>query len=346
MKDNLFDIDKYLLDDDFSPEKYIWLNYKTGVITTNYYDQKIDQDTLDFPSSILHQKSYDAKGLLKYMMIYLDRGFIKFNHYESKSLKGTKQHFYRVSIIYPSDYPESKVVQYASTLNLTPPKNEYGVAILAQDSNGFKLLYQDSTKAMPDISMNYPKEFRPNIKKITDSLNEESKGLYLFSGVPGTGKTSFVNYLANTVSKQFIYIPNTMVNSLDNPTFIDFLSNFSNSVLIIEDAEECLKTRGSGNTGMVSTILNITDGLLGEILKIAIIATYNADDKIIDPALLRKGRLKHKHYFDKLSVEDAQELVEKLELKLTVDKPMSLGDIYNHEEESYTNNTPTKMGFV
>jgi hypothetical protein len=345
MRDNIFDIDKYILEDEFSPEKFIWLNYKTGAISNSFYEQMVTEDDLNSLGGILIQKSYSSKGVLNNMFIYLDRGFIKFSYYDYKMFKGEKQNFYRISTTYPEDYPESKVAQYKDTLQLTPSKNDYGVAILAQDSNGFRLLYQDSTKNMEDISMNYPTGFRPNIKKIVDNLNEESKGLYLFSGIPGTGKTSFVNYLANTVNKQFIYIPNTMVNSLDNPSFINFLSEHGNSVLIIEDAEECLKSRGSGNTGMVSTILNITDGLLGDILKIAVIATYNADDKIIDSALLRKGRLKHKHYFDKLPVEDAQALANKLGLKITINNPISLGDIYNYEEESFTN-APSKMGFV
>jgi len=344
MREDLFNLDKYSVEEEFNPEKYIWINFQTAFITRNFYNQMVNEDELNQLGGILMSKEYNSKGFLTSALIYLDRGFIKCSYYDYKFLKGEKKLFYRINVTYPDDY-ESEVINYIKTLQAESDKNEYGVAILAQNSDGFKLIYQDGSKNIPDISMNYPTTFRPNIKKIQDSLNEESKGLYLFSGIPGTGKTSFVNYLANTVNKQFIYIPNTMVNSLDNPSFINFLSEYSNSVLIIEDAEECLKTRGSGNTGMVSTILNITDGLLGDILKIAVIATYNADDKIIDSALLRKGRLKHKHYFDKLPIDDAKALAEHLELKIDIDKPMSLGDVYNHEEENYSN-TPTKMGFV
>ena len=112
-----------------------------------------------------------------------------------------------------------------------------------------------------------------------------------------------------------------------------------------KEIQEYIKSNPTLNSTQLSTILNITDGLLGDILKIAVIATYNADDKIIDSALLRKGRLKHKHYFDKLPIEDAKALAEHLKLKIDIDKPMSLGDVYNHEEENYSN-TPTKMGFV
>ena len=344
MREDLFNLDKYSVEEEFNPDKYIWINFQTASITRNFYNQMINEDELNQLGGILMHKEYNSKGILTSAFIYLDRGFIKCSYYDYKFLKGDKKFFYRINVTYPDDY-ESEVIEFIKTLKDDSDKNEYGVAILAQNSDGFKLIYQDGSKSISDISMNYPTLFRPNIKKIQDSLNEESKGLYLFSGIPGTGKTSFVNYLANTVNKQFIYIPNTMVNSLDNPSFINFLSEYANSVLIIEDAEECLKTRGSGNTGMVSTILNITDGLLGDILKIAVIATYNADDKIIDSALLRKGRLKHKHYFDKLPIEDAKALAEHLKLNIDIDKPMSLGDVYNHEEENYSN-TPTKMGFV
>jgi hypothetical protein len=345
MREEIFDWSKYEVEGDLSFRKFIHTNYNCGIINKLHFNKKLTEEQIDSWGGISMLKHYNSKGVFNHGSLYLDKGFIEINFQDSKSVKGVKQNFFRIAYYYPDNYPQSKVNDIYNSLTEEITSNDYGVAILAQDQSGFKLIYQDTSIVEQDISCNYSKDFRKDISKIKHDLENYSKGLYLFSGLPGTGKTSFVNHLANTVNRQFIYIPNTMVNSLDNPSFINFLSDHSNSVLIIEDAEDCLKVRGTGSTGMVSTILNITDGLLGDILKISIVATYNADDKLIDPALLRKGRLKYKYYFDKLSKEEAQELADKQGLKVTITKPMTIGDIYNFEEESFIS-APYKMGFA
>lgn len=346
MREEIFNWSKYEVDGELSHTKFIHINYSCATIEKSYFNKYLTEDQMNSWGGIWIKKHYNQKGLFSYGTMYLDRGFIDISYQDSKSVKGVTQMYYRISFYYPEDYPESKINEVYNSFSAEVELNDFGVAILASDKNGFKLIYQETSIVETDISYNYAKAFRGDIPKIKHDLDNYSKGLYLFSGLPGTGKTSFVNYLANTVNRQFIYIPNTMVQSLDNPGFINFLSDHSNSVLIIEDAEDCLKVRGTGSTGMVSTILNITDGLLGDILKISIVATYNADDKLIDPALLRKGRLKYKYYFDKLSIEEAQELADKQGINLKVEKPMTIGDIYNNEEVSFTKDSPLKMGFV
>lgn len=345
MREELFKFDKYVFEGEYQCTKFLALNYDTGVEKRVAYSQKLTNEDIESFKGVFLIKSYNTKGQITDAVIFKDRGFLKISFSETRTLKGNTHYLYRISCYYPDNYPDSEFNQYFKTIK-PEDKNEYGVAILAQNNQGFKLIYQDAGIAAKDIEDNYPESFAKEIKNIEAGLSEDTKGLYLFSGPPGTGKTSFVNYLANKISRQFIYIPNTMVNSLDDPGFIEFLSNHPNSVLIIEDAEDCLKSRTTGNSGMVSTILNLTDGLLGEILRISVIATYNADDKIIDPALLRKGRLKHKHYFDKLPVKEAQALMNKLGLKVKVTEPMSLGDIYNYEDQDYGKPTTAKMGFV
>ena len=346
MREDIFDWSKYEVEGELNATKFIHTNYKCAVMEKISYNKHLLEEEMDSWGGIWIKKHYNTKGIFSYGTLYLDRGFASINYQDSKSVKGVKQLFYRITFSYPEDYPQSKINEIYNSLSEVATSNDYGVAILAQDQSGFKLIYQETGIVEQDISFNYSKSFREDIPKIKNDLENFSKGLYLFSGLPGTGKTSFVNHLANTVNRQFIYIPNTMVSSLDNPGFINFLSEQSNSVLIIEDAEDCLKTRGTGSTGMVSTILNLTDGLLGDILKISVVATYNSDDKLIDSALLRKGRLKYKYYFDKLSIEESQELADKQGIKIKVEKPMTIGDIYNTEETSFTQNSPTKMGFV
>jgi len=127
---------------------------------------------------------------------------------------------------------------------------------------------------------------------------------------------------------------------------IPFLIDNSDSILFIEDAERVITDRNTGGTAGVSNILNITDGILSDMLNIQIVATFNMDKKKIDEALLRKGRLIAEHKFDKLSIEESNKLVNHLKIKdFVATKPMTLTEIYNVNEEEFKSEEKTKIGF-
>ena len=88
-----------------------------------------------------------------------------------------------------------------------------------------------------------------------------------------------------------------------------YLISNSNSILVIEDAEELIVSRDQKRNSNLAMILNMTDGILGESLGIQIIATFNTDLKNIDPALKRKGRLKSSYEFKPLESEKANQLL-------------------------------------
>ncbi len=101
-----------------------------------------------------------------------------------------------------------------------------------------------------------------------------------------------------------------MAEMLSEPSFIPFLMDHRNSILIIEDAERVISDReGNGSPAGVSNILNLTDGILGDCLNIQVIATFNMKKEKIDQALLRKGRLIAEHKFEKISVEKKNKIL-------------------------------------
>jgi hypothetical protein len=178
----------------------------------------------------------------------------------------------------------------------------------------------------------YEPEFKPMHKHIVDSLNKNESGLYLFHGDPGTGKTTYIKYISSLVKREMIYVPTSFIEHLADPSFLPALLHKKESVLIIEDAEKALLAREPGDShssSLVSSILNITDGIMANVFNIAIIATYNSPRQSIDKALLRKGRLKAEYRFDKLSIETAQKIMNNVNPDYTVTEPMALADIYN-----------------
>ena len=85
---------------------------------------------------------------------------------------------------------------------------------------------------------------------------------------------------------------------------------------------------------LITPILNISDGMLGDSLQLKFICTFNTDINNVDEALLRKGRLSLKYEFKKLSKERVQKLFDKLNIEAIATEDMSLCDVYNYETET------------
>lgn len=199
-----------------------------------------------------------------------------------------------------------------------------------------------------DIELNYGKKFNKIHKTIVKRLNNNNdKGIILFHGEPGTGKTSYIKYLTKLLDKKILFIPPTMAEALSEPSIIPFLLENKNSILIIEDAERVIADRETQGTSMgVSNILNITDGILGDCLNIQIIATFNSSRDKIDKALLRPGRLIVEHKFEKLDVESTNKLFKYLKIEKESNDEMTLADIYNINVDIHKSENKTKkIGF-
>ena len=195
----------------------------------------------------------------------------------------------------------------------------------------------------------YEPEFVPVHEKIVENLNKNESGLYLFHGDPGTGKTTYIKYLSSLVKRDLIYVPTSFVDFIADPSFLPALLHKKHSVLVIEDAEKALLAREPGDaSSIVSTILNITDGIMANVFNIAVIATYNSPRQAVDKALLRKGRLKGEYRFDKLTIPTAQKIMDKIKPGYVVEEEMSLADIYNVDVENCDSkdlNQEKRMGF-
>ena len=216
-------------------------------------------------------------------------------------------------------------------------ERENNIALVIQTNRGYDTTTFELPKQKLDIELGYGKGFKPIHEKIIHKLNEpKSKGLVLLHGTPGTGKTHYLKYLASKIkNKRVLFIPPFLADFITSPEMTPFLIQNAGSVLFIEDAERVITDRNTGGGNGVSNILNITDGILSDILNIQIVATFNMDKAKIDSALLRKGRLIAEHKFDALTIEDAQALIYHLGFEHITDKPMTLTEIYNLSEVEY-----------
>ena len=228
------------------------------------------------------------------------------------------------------------------------PKKENNISLIVQTRHGYDTQTFDLPKQKLDLDHNYGSSFTPIHDKILSTLNQKKgKGLVLLHGEPGTGKTHYLKYLASKIKdKKVMFVPPYLVDFITSPEMTPFLIENSDSILFIEDAERVITDRDTNGANGVSNILNLTDGILGDILNIQIVTTFNMDRKKIDTALLRKGRLIAEHKFDKLNVDDANKLIKHLGMDHITTDDMTLTEIYNLQEIEYkAEETKRKIGF-
>lgn len=221
------------------------------------------------------------------------------------------------------------------------------IYLLIQDMDmGLNLKPFELRKSEIDLVRNYNDDFAGFHEKITERLNKQNeKGILMLHGKPGTGKTTYIRYLASNIDKKMIFIPPDYAYKIASPDFLSLLMDHPNSILIIEDAENVIEQRQGSNNAAVSNLLNIADGLLSDCLSIQIICTFNTDISKIDNALLRKGRILGKYEFKPLKKEKARQLINYLQLAYKPDKEMTLAEIYNIYEEDYVPEQKNRIGF-
>lgn len=223
--------------------------------------------------------------------------------------------------------------QFCNQLINVPEERIPTITLIGKNNHGFEAFSKPIKKYDTEFSLDfYNEDFSMISKGILSKLDKNDiNGLILLHGGIGTGKTNYIKYLIGNLKKKVFYVPPDIIPALSDPSFIKFVSyTLQNSVLIIEDAENVLKSREGGGNHAVSNILNMSNGILGDILNICIICTFNCDKELIDKALLRPGRLIASYEFKELSLEKTNNLLEKLYGEAAhSDKPMTLAEIFN-----------------
>lgn len=281
------------------------------------------------------------------------RGFSDEDYHGYVTEKDKSNKIYNMNIYYDADIISTKEIEEGIAKELLKcsylPSTKNQFFTIATNQFGFTLKPSYIKEVNVDIKLNYGKKFVSIHEQILEKLKNTSHGLFLFHGIPGTGKTNYLRKLISILSedKTLIYIPSYMMSNVADPEFISFIGGFKNAILLLEDAENVLGTSISDRTQAVSNILNMTDGLLNDYMDIQIIATFNTNAKFIDPALKRAGRLQVNYKFAKLNKSDANKLAKKLKLNMTFDKPATLAEIYEGSNQIIDDDLDTdrKIGF-
>lgn len=194
---------------------------------------------------------------------------------------------------------------------------------------------------LPLVRDNYPDKVLQGYDHVVSTLmspNNEHGSIVILEGAPGTGKSYLIRGLMEDLKATFIFIPVNSVEDLSNPAVIPILLGQYNLngkkpiVLIVEDGDQTILSRNNQTNSLISTVLNMGDGILGELLHTKMIISTNIPKANIDDAVLRAGRLNSYIQVVPLDKAKASEIYTRLtkkEYEFDIkEKTISLADVY------------------
>lgn len=217
---------------------------------------------------------------------------------------------------------------------------EFGIAAV-DVSNSLYTSWYDYSSYDIDIKKNYNDDI-PYDKMCELIEAENHPELLLFYGDPGTGKTSLIkHFISKYDNKSFVFIDGTLLAHVPQQKLMSYFLENKDTIFVLEDCEKILMNREHYANPVMPVLLNLTDGIIGDVLGIKFICTFNTSLSNIDKALIRKGRLSLKYEFKKLSKEKATAILGK-----NVTTEMNLADIYyENEENDFSKKQQNKIGF-
>lgn len=184
------------------------------------------------------------------------------------------------------------------------------------------------------LALHYGEDFPEWATGFLQNLSEP--GISIFRGEAGTGKTSFLRHAMCALAKthRFYFVPVDNFSLLSSGSLTEFWKgeqrNYpsASKVLVLEDSETLLSERGPQKTSSVASLLNLTDGLMTQFIKLHLVCTLNCRIEDVDPALLRPGRLHFFKNFERIPRDRAMRMAAHYKLALPDRSDFTLAEVF------------------
>lgn len=186
------------------------------------------------------------------------------------------------------------------------------------------------------IQNNYPSTVRAHLQELVDLEMPETGGkLVLWHGVPGTGKTHFLRALAyawrDWCYVSYVVDPEQMFERAYYLMHVILSSEQTDRwhLIVLEDSGEFMLSEAKQRTGQgLSRLLNLTDGLVGQGLKLLVLMTTNEKVGKLHPAVARPGRCLAEIAFTSFSHKEAVLWTHNRDVATPPGDDVTLADLY------------------
>jgi hypothetical protein len=254
-----------------------------------------------------------------------------------------------IIIYFPSkskDFVEDVVSQIESSFDdVTDETQEHSFFCLGLDNSGFEMLPINYLEAdYENIDLYFNDEVLKSVKKLTNKINQKSKGLSIIYGEKGVGKSTLATYISKNLDKRVVFIPSTMVETAINAfDFRSFLLKNKNLVLVIDDCESFTTDIVLKTNNFVKNLVQIVDGIDSDNLNSQILLIFNlSDEDEIEENFIECNNLLDIINVDYLNVEKSKELSKILKNRKKIKKDTKLIDIIQKKRKG---DTEKSIGF-
>ncbi len=256
---------------------------------------------------------------------------------------------------YSEDLAYARALKRWQNRNLHSVRSRSHIYVLNYDKQHQLELSDLGHAGSPLEPRNYGTEVVADLAHVAADLEsgEPCGRLILLDGPPGTGKTYLIRSLLDGVaSALFVLLPAADVANSTSAEMMSILLEIKKKaasspgtvssstgrprpvVFIIEDADQCLVPRAGDNMPSISTLLNLTDGILGSTVDLRCVCSTNARAEAVDDALMRQGRLCRRLNVGPLSEEQVLDVFARVSGGASWEstgrelKPMVLANVY------------------
>ena len=191
------------------------------------------------------------------------------------------------------------------------------------------------------VATNYPGPVRDAVAPLVGARKPGAGALLLWHGEPGTGKTHALRALVRawrpwcaahyvTDPEQFLAGTSYLMEVAtahrvpDDPAW---------RLVVLEDAGELMAASARSQAGQgLSRVLNLTDGMLGQGVKVVLLVTTNEPLGRLHPAVHRPGRCWATVEFAPFSPAEATAWLATRGVERDVARPMTLAELYELAE--------------